>query len=506
MGGNSKTIMMAAISPADDNFDESLSTLRFASRVKKIKQAAKKNQGDSKARVEKELRAQIDKLKSQLELRSSGNKDQVVQLNNYLENSRQELRRVKMEHKEKVNEMRSTYLKMKQHLKSMGLASIDEAKKSSMAPKLINISGDPSLSGSMVFFITSSEVTIGALSANPKPAIGLQSDGDIMDKHAVMRCTKVSESKSVKAMDTRLYVWKLLFSECDQNKDGFLNKMEFDEWSKQVLQRTEFKGFSDSEFQNLCKEHKLSPKHGISFEILRELFANDGSDDNKMQIDKNIAEIIGIPKKKINEQLINDLKSMIFEDHNVLTLKMTPHDTISVDFQYDLEDSDILSFEKEIRELFESTKYAQNVQFLRPNDLILTKLKNTNNAASSDQIEKLQVTLECANPTNNNIMIFVNKARVRYNAKELHHGDHLLFGTRHIFQFINPAESASFGLADEDEKKQKNRQKNIQKVLDEERQKHEHVGSIVDFKNLMNSRMQTNEFRIGNIEFSNPLH
>ena len=31
LGGNSKTIMIAALSPADINFDETLSTLRFSS-------------------------------------------------------------------------------------------------------------------------------------------------------------------------------------------------------------------------------------------------------------------------------------------------------------------------------------------------------------------------------------------------------------------------------------------------------------------------------------------
>ena len=36
LGGNTKTTMMAAISPADYNFDETLSTLRYASRAKNI--------------------------------------------------------------------------------------------------------------------------------------------------------------------------------------------------------------------------------------------------------------------------------------------------------------------------------------------------------------------------------------------------------------------------------------------------------------------------------------
>jgi hypothetical protein len=37
LGGNSKTLMICAISPANDNYEETLSTLRYADQTKKIK-------------------------------------------------------------------------------------------------------------------------------------------------------------------------------------------------------------------------------------------------------------------------------------------------------------------------------------------------------------------------------------------------------------------------------------------------------------------------------------
>ena len=37
MGGNTKTIMIANLGPADFNFDETLTTLRYANRAKNIK-------------------------------------------------------------------------------------------------------------------------------------------------------------------------------------------------------------------------------------------------------------------------------------------------------------------------------------------------------------------------------------------------------------------------------------------------------------------------------------
>ena len=43
LGGNTKTVMIAAISPADYNYDETLTTLRYASRAKMIKNKPRVN-------------------------------------------------------------------------------------------------------------------------------------------------------------------------------------------------------------------------------------------------------------------------------------------------------------------------------------------------------------------------------------------------------------------------------------------------------------------------------
>jgi hypothetical protein len=44
LGGNSKTVMICAISPAFDNYEETLSTLRYADQAKKIKNRAEINE------------------------------------------------------------------------------------------------------------------------------------------------------------------------------------------------------------------------------------------------------------------------------------------------------------------------------------------------------------------------------------------------------------------------------------------------------------------------------
>lgn len=44
LGGNTKTVMIAAISPSEYNYDETLSTLRYASRAKAIKNKPRVNE------------------------------------------------------------------------------------------------------------------------------------------------------------------------------------------------------------------------------------------------------------------------------------------------------------------------------------------------------------------------------------------------------------------------------------------------------------------------------
>lgn len=62
LGGNSKTIMIAALSPAAINYDETLSTLRFADRAKTIKTRAVVNESPTEKLI-RELREEIERLK-----------------------------------------------------------------------------------------------------------------------------------------------------------------------------------------------------------------------------------------------------------------------------------------------------------------------------------------------------------------------------------------------------------------------------------------------------------
>ena len=62
LGGNAKTSMVAALSPASINFDETLSTLRYAWQVKAIKNKAVVNENPQEKLI-RELREEIEALK-----------------------------------------------------------------------------------------------------------------------------------------------------------------------------------------------------------------------------------------------------------------------------------------------------------------------------------------------------------------------------------------------------------------------------------------------------------
>ncbi|XP_016353378.1 kinesin-like protein KIF3C [Sinocyclocheilus anshuiensis] len=68
LGGNAKTIMMATLGPASYNYEETLTTLRYANRAKNIKNKPRVNE-DPKDALLREFQEEIARLKAQLDKR-----------------------------------------------------------------------------------------------------------------------------------------------------------------------------------------------------------------------------------------------------------------------------------------------------------------------------------------------------------------------------------------------------------------------------------------------------
>uniref|UniRef100_A0A8C6M7C1 plus-end-directed kinesin ATPase n=1 Tax=Nothobranchius furzeri TaxID=105023 RepID=A0A8C6M7C1_NOTFU len=90
LGGNSRTAMVAALSPADINYDETLSTLRYADRAKQIRCNAVINE-DPNNRLVRELKEEVARLKDLLYAQGLGDIIESEYLCDYknFENNRQ---------------------------------------------------------------------------------------------------------------------------------------------------------------------------------------------------------------------------------------------------------------------------------------------------------------------------------------------------------------------------------------------------------------------------------
>ena len=71
LGGNTKTVMVANMGPADYNYDETISTLRYANRAKNIKNKPKINE-DPKDAMLREFQEEIQRLKAMLDGQDGG--------------------------------------------------------------------------------------------------------------------------------------------------------------------------------------------------------------------------------------------------------------------------------------------------------------------------------------------------------------------------------------------------------------------------------------------------
>ncbi|XP_051166326.1 kinesin-II 85 kDa subunit [Leptopilina boulardi] len=92
LGGNSKTLMCANISPADLNYDETISTLRYANRAKNIKNRARVNE-DPKDALLRQFQVEIEQLRKQLEENAGELSDTEVETDESEENGSGETKR-----------------------------------------------------------------------------------------------------------------------------------------------------------------------------------------------------------------------------------------------------------------------------------------------------------------------------------------------------------------------------------------------------------------------------
>ena len=162
LAGNSKSRMVAAVSPAACNVDETISTLRFASSVKKVKTSASVNV-DQRMGVVQHLQAEVRRLKALLAARgvevdalgAGSVQEEIADRERVLKTLRQSYT-VQLEEAQLLASARQEALNQ-QGLSSEDVDEVFGLEKNT--PHLLNMSDDPVLSGCLVYFLPKGQTT-----------------------------------------------------------------------------------------------------------------------------------------------------------------------------------------------------------------------------------------------------------------------------------------------------------------------------------------------------------
>ncbi|XP_047429143.1 kinesin-like protein KIF13B isoform X2 [Mugil cephalus] len=150
LGGNSRTAMVATISPSADNYDETLSTLRYADRAKSIVNHAVVNE-DPNARIIRELREEVEKLREQLNKAESM---KAPELKDRLEESEKLIQEMTVSWEEKLRKTEAIAQERQKQLESLGI-SLQSSGIRVVDDKcfLVNLNADPALNELLVYYL-----------------------------------------------------------------------------------------------------------------------------------------------------------------------------------------------------------------------------------------------------------------------------------------------------------------------------------------------------------------
>ncbi|KAG8510977.1 Kinesin-like protein KIF13A [Galemys pyrenaicus] len=187
LGGNSQTSMIATISPAADNYEETLSTLRYADRAKRIVNHAVVNE-DPNAKVIRELREEVEKLKEQL---SQAEAMKAPELKEKLEESEKLIKELTVTWEEKLRKTEEIAQERQRQLESMGISlETSGIKVGDDKCYLVNLNADPALNELLVYYLkdhtrvgadTSQDIQLFGIGIQPEHCeIDIAPDGDII--------------------------------------------------------------------------------------------------------------------------------------------------------------------------------------------------------------------------------------------------------------------------------------------------------------------------------------
>ncbi|KAH8916454.1 hypothetical protein BT69DRAFT_1310065 [Atractiella rhizophila] len=224
IGGNSKTAMIAAISPAD--YDETLSTLRYADQAKKIKNQAVVNE-DPNAKLIRELKEELEAMRKRVALPPGqaaeafydksvpAEKQMVVFLDR--EGKEQTISKAEMQEKmesaeklmaeinqsweEKIQKTKVVQEEREKALEELGISieknvvGVFTPKK---APHLVNLNEDPLMSECLLYQIKPGKTIVG----NLESAADIRLSGTkVLAEHCHFQCSPDMKEVTIQAME-----------------------------------------------------------------------------------------------------------------------------------------------------------------------------------------------------------------------------------------------------------------------------------------------------------------
>ena len=262
LGGNSKTVMICALSPASINYEETLSTLRYADRAKKIQNKAVINESehDKMVRLLKEenvnLKKMIEDLNKKLMGQGGGDMQKTFE--------------------EKLEEAK------KHESENIG-AKVDKS-----LPHLLVLNEDPQLSYKLRYALNELPVHVGRKNGNPVPQIILSGIG-IKQNHAVF----MREGNNI----------LLKHVEKEANEYIFINGKKIPEQG-QIINHKDKIIFGTNSIFLYMKSSNGNDFYDIDWESAQIELQNEMEKENKRHLEEN--------EKKKKDEIINLKKN--YED------------------------------------------------------------------------------------------------------------------------------------------------------------------------------------------------
>ena len=297
LGGNSKTVMICALSPASINYEETLSTLRYADRAKKIQNKAVINESehDKVVRLLKEENNDLKKKIEELSKKLLGGG--VVE-----EVDKEAFRELKAQYDEtqKICEsMSKTFSERleeaKKQDKELGIEKVDISK-----PHLVVLNEDPQLSHKLKYPLNDLPIYVGRKLGNPAPKITLSGIG-IKQNHAIFTKGEKEGEIILKPNDKEAIKYIFINGKRIKSQDG------------QILKNKDRIIFGNNTIMLFLEKSDGKELYEIDWEMAQTELQNELEEQNKleeMENEKKRQQAYDILKQSLEQKYTKEKKEM----------------------------------------------------------------------------------------------------------------------------------------------------------------------------------------------------